>query len=311
MAKSGSIGAEGGAGQLQMRRRGLCCSGCRKLTEGNRRSGACDPTQCEFGEYVKEVFQAEEETIGRSGFRKEYRKAMKSADVTLRKNLSVTADCYICSQLDAEEVACRARRDHRGVAEAKAAKNEHHNVCINKLKVPVYNSRMKSREYFQSPETAPHKHGDLTDDGATSGKVSVPYGANLAGKKPNATEHVLSVKLLVLMVAGVGLSVVALLPWLKCGVNFNLTARLMVLAAVAKVAALPRELHVQSDGGDGNWDSLNFLFFAFLIHIGVFDVVYICRYLPGHGHEVVDGTIALMALFRFGARKPGRLVNLH
>ena len=99
------------------------------------------------------------------------------------------------------------------------------------------------------------------------------------------------------------------LPFLSSGTNFNLTARLLIIEAMLLTGKSPRRLVVQSDGGDGNWSSIVMLFFASLVGWGVFDEVVIGRYLPGHGHEMVDALIALMSRFRFGYRTPGSMGN--
>ena len=100
--KGGNADDDDGMGELQMRRRDLCCRGCSHLKRGSRRSGACNPATCEFGVMCQEITVSEEQTAGKSVFKREYEAARIDAGVALRENLSVNGDCYMCAMLDAE-----------------------------------------------------------------------------------------------------------------------------------------------------------------------------------------------------------------
>ena len=95
-------GAVDNGGELQMRRRRSCCERCRSLKKGQRRIGACSPAVCEYGIYISETTLTEEQTAGKSLFRREYEAAREEAGVVYRRNLCVTGDCSICSTLETE-----------------------------------------------------------------------------------------------------------------------------------------------------------------------------------------------------------------
>ena len=72
---------------------------------------------------------------------------------------------------------------------------------------PVFKKNGQEEWNFYSPTTAPYRvwHGD--DDCATSHKVCTPYHAQQDGKGANSSQHLLPLKMFVMVAAGIGVCV--------------------------------------------------------------------------------------------------------
>lgn len=132
---------------------------------------------------------------------------------------------------------------------------------------------------------------------------SLPWLANQDNKKANSTAAMVAPKLNMLVAAGRGVCVTLLAPWLKGGTNYTLTCRTLALVEMQRKAPLPPVLHIQSDGGDGNWAPAVVGWAGALVAAGLFTKVRIARHLSGHGHDIADSWIAEPAKYRFGPRQ--------
>jgi hypothetical protein len=82
------------------------------------------------------------------------------------------------------------------------------------------------------------------------------------------------------LVHGVGIYCPIGAPWVKASGNpdFVCTALYESFLAIEKThGRLPRKWCEHSDGGDGNWKSVTFLFFGWLVETNIFDEVIYSR----------------------------------
>jgi len=83
------------------------------------------------------------------------------------------------------------------------------------------------------------------------------------------------------LVHGVGIYCPIGAPWIKTSGNpdFVCTALYESFLAIEKThGRLPRKWCEHADGGDGNWKSVTFLFFGWLVDTDVFDEVIYSRW---------------------------------
>ena len=292
-------------GQLQMRQALLVCVHCSRSRTGGRRVGVCSPPQCEYSRFVGSRDDLDEAQIAGPGcFRQRFNLRIKELGIQVRTKFSVSADCYLCDHFRQLRTSARHSGDYITMAQASAGLSHHHWIHQTRIKAEILRLRQFAVQFTANPETAPFRlwHGD--DDCGTSHKVCSPWHANQDGKGANNSQHLLPLKMFVLVAAGLGVNVTLAPAWVETGTNFTLTARLMALVEMKRRAQrLPDVLYLQSDGGDGNWLPHVFGFAGMLVHAKVVSRVRISRHLPEHGHDIADSTIAAAVQFRFGTRK--------
>ena len=100
---------------------------------------------------------------------------------------------------------------------------------------------------------------------------------------------------------GLGLFLSTVFEHLGTGGNMAITVLYNFLTQLRDVldpkTPVPTKLCVQVDGGSENWNRTMFAFLAWLVRIGAFKEVRLCRLPPGHSHTDIDGRWGNLSAF--------------
>ena len=213
-------------------------------------SDDCETPVCWFGLFAYDMLQdrglTDTQIPKKSTFTKMAPLAMYETNTRCRRNQGAASDCLDCNTKSREDALARGDSD-----KIKRINKEHrrHTKCWMRLRQEEGHFGLLSLETKIRKDTAGWLSGML--DGAGSDWAHLPLIHGPRGKGSNNREHRLHFKPMVHYARGFGVSIIFAPPFLKSGVDLNLTCITLTLHSIIQTYGfLPSHLRETFDGGD-------------------------------------------------------------